>query len=145
MTVKKIGKAKADLEQGLWSVEAKSEQFIMNPRRVDTRSDVKALKSSYSRHAGKIPPSMRRPKERDEHFKQQKDLKAELKKLLAGVYAEILKESFSSPILLRKDKDYDHKIDWRYCLYQGMIYQFDRPGYPEDEMIQQITHLQSRT
>ena len=143
MTVKKIGKGKVDLETGLWGVEAKSEQFMMNQRLVDGRSDVKALKAAYSRQAGKKPPSIRHPKEREAHLRHQKDLKEELKKLLVQVYAEILKESFSYPVPLRKDRDYDHKSDWRYCLYQGTIYQFDRPGYRDDEMIEQIKASQS--
>ena len=142
MTVKKIGIGKADIETGLWVVEAKSERFIMNQRLVETRSDVKALRSAYSRHASKYPPSVRRSKEREEHFQQQKNLKMELQKLLAQVYEAILKESFSYPIPLRRDKDYDHNSDWRYCLYQGIVYQFARPGYTGDEMIEQINHPQ---
>lgn len=138
MTVKKIGKGKADPETGLWGVEAKSERFIMNQRLVDARPDVKRLKYAYSRHAGKRFPSRRLSEEREEHLEQQKSLKAELKKLLRQVYEEILKDSFSYPVPLRKDRDYDHKSDWRYCLYQGIIYQFDRAGYPGDEMIRQI-------
>lgn len=139
MTVKKIGKGQADPETGLWGVEAKSERFIMNQRLVNARPDVKALKYAYSRHAGKNTPSTRRPKIHDEHVQLQKNLKTELKKLLKQVYEEILKESFSYPIPLRKDKDYDHKSDWRYGLYQGVIYQFDRPDYGGDEMIRQIS------
>ncbi len=138
MTVKKIGKAKAEPDKELWGVEAKSVRFIMNQRLVDSRSDVKALKAVYSRHAGKRAPSVRRSQEREEHFTEQKTLKTELEKLITQVYAEILKESFSYPIPLRKDRDYDHRSDWRFCLYEGNIYQFDRPGYRGDEMIRQI-------
>ena len=138
MTVKKIGKAKANIETGLWGVEQKSEQFIMDQRRVDLRSDVKAIKVAYSRHAGKKPPAKRRIHKREEHFQEQKDLKAGVQELLVKVYAEILQESFTYPVPLRKDKDTDHRSDWRYCLYQGIIYQFDRPDYPGDEMILQI-------
>lgn len=139
MTAKKIGKGKADPQTGLWSVEAKPERFLMNQRLVDTRPDVKRLKSAYSRHAAKRTPSTRRPEGRKEHLEELKNLKMELKKLLAEVYKEILKDSFSYPIPLRKDRDYDHKSDWRYCLYQGIIYQFDKPDYSGDEMIQQIS------
>ncbi len=143
MTVKKIGKGKADPETGLWGAEQKSERFMMNQRLVDRRPDVKTLKTAYSRHAGKKPPPMRRPQEREEHLRHRKDLKTELQKLLAQVYAEILEESFSYPLPLRKDRDTDHKSDWRYCLYQGIIYQFDRPGYRDEEMIRQISALQT--
>jgi hypothetical protein len=138
MSVKKIGNGKADPETGMWSVEAKSERFIMNQRLVDGRSDVKALKYASSRPAAKNTSSTPRPKIHEEYLQRRKHLKTELKKLLRQVYEEILKESFSCPIPLRKDKDYDHKSDWRYCLYQGIIYQFDRPGYGDDEMIRQI-------
>ena len=139
MTVKKIGKGKADPETGLWSVEQKPDRFIMNQRLVERRPDVKALRAAYSKHAGKNAPSKRRPHEREAHHQHRKDLKAGLHELLARVYAEILQESFSEIFLLRKDRDTQHhRSDWRYCLYQGIIYQFDRPGYLEDEMIQQI-------
>ena len=57
MSVKKIGKAKADLETGLWGVEQKSEQFVMNQRRVDLRPDVKAMRLAYARHSAQKPPS----------------------------------------------------------------------------------------
>jgi len=139
MTVKKIGKGKADPETGLWGVEAESDRFRMNQRRVDTRPDIKALQSAYLRYASRRTPSTRRPQLHEEHVRQQKNFKTELKKLLAQVYQEILQESFTDPIPLRKDRDYDHKSDWRYCLYQGIIYQFDRAGYRDDEMIRQIS------
>ncbi len=139
MVVKEIGKGKADPETGLWGVEAKPERFIMSLRQVDTRPEVKALKAAYSRHARKSLPSSQRQKGREERFQQRRNLKTELKKLLTQVYGEILKESFSYPVPLRKDKDYDHKSDWRYCLYEGIIYQFDRAGYRGEEMIRQIS------
>jgi hypothetical protein len=109
----------------------------MNQRFVDARSDVKAMKSAHSKLARTKLPS--RENLREEHIKQKKSVKLQLQNLLKEVYKEILEQSFSSPILLRKDKDYDHKGDWRYCLYQGIIYQFDRPGYPDDEMIRKIS------
>ena len=142
MSVKKVGKAKAQSETGLWGVEQKPAQFIMNPRLVDLRADVKAMKLVYSRHAGKKPPGKRHLDEREAHYKQREVLKKELRGLLAKVYAEILEESFTYPLSLRKDKDADHGRDWRYCLYQGIIYQFDRQGYSEDEIIRQISSLQ---
>ena len=141
MIVKKMGKGQVDPETGLWSVPMKAERFLINQRLVDLRPDVKRLKSAYSRHASKAAPSVRRRKECEEHHQKRKDLKAQLQKLLVQVYAEILAESFSSPIPLRRDGEYDHKSDWRYCLYQGIIYQFDRPDYRDHEMIQQISAL----
>ncbi len=138
MTVKKIGAAIADPEAGLWVVRAKSERFMMNPRLVDLRADVKALKAAYSRHSSKLPPSMRRAEVRKEYFQKQREIKAELQTLLRQVYQEILEESFSYPLLLRKYKDREYGRDWRHCLYQGIIYQFDRPDYGADEMMEQI-------
>lgn len=141
MTVKKIGKGKAFPEMGLWGVEQKSERFMMSQRLVDKRPDVKAMKMIYSKHASKNAPNKRRAKEREAHHQHRKDLKAELNGLLMKVYAEILKESFSDPIPLRKAGDIEHGRDLRYGLYQGIIYQFDRPGYLTDEMARQINAL----
>lgn len=134
MTVKKIGKGKTDLETGLWGIENKPEKFRMNPRLVDRRPDVKALKSRQFASAQRLV-------KREEIFQQRKNLKAERTKLLSQVYEEILKDSFTYPLPLRKDKDYAHQGDWRYCLYQGIVYEFDRPGYGDDEIIRQIERL----
>jgi hypothetical protein len=144
MNVKKIGKAKANPVTGLWEVEAKPVRFLMNQRLVEMRPEMKSLRSLYSRHASKKPPSKRRPQERDEHFQEQKRLQSEIKKLLHEIYEEILQGSFEDPVLLRADRDFDHKSDWRYCLYQGIIYQFDRPDYGDEEMIRQINELNAR-
>lgn len=138
MTVKKIGKGKALPELGLWGVEQRSERFVMSQRLVDRRPDVKALKTTYSRHASRTAPSKRRLKEREAHHQHRKDLRTELDELVAKVYSDILKESFSEPIPLRKERDSEHGGDLRYCLYEGIIYRFDRPGYLSDEMIRQI-------
>ena len=138
MVVKKIGKAKAEPEAGLWGVEIKSEKFTMNQRIVEGRRDVKIVRSAYSKHSSKYIPTTRRPTQRAEYMDERAKLKSELNQLIAQVYVETLEDSFSCPVPLRKDKDADHKGDWRYCLYQGVIYQFNRPGYTEEEMIQQI-------
>ena len=144
MTVKKIGVAKADPEAGFWAVEAKSERFMMNPRLVNLRADVKAVRSAYSKHSSKIPPSMRRAEIRADYFEKQREIKAKLQTLLKQVYQEILEESFSCPLALRKNKDMEHGRDWRYCLYQGNIYQFDRPNYGDDQMREQIGALENK-
>ncbi len=144
MTVKKIGKGKALPEMGLWGIEQKSERFMMSQRLVDKRPDVKAMKMIYSKHASRNAPTKRHAKEREAHHQHRKDLKAELDQLLVKVYAEIFKESFSDSIPLRKADDIEHGRDLRYCLYQGIIYQFDRPGYRTDEMVRQISALQPK-
>lgn len=142
MIIKKIGKAKADLETGLWVLENKSERFEMNQRIIDSRRDVKIVRGAYLKQASRYIPSTRRPTLRAEYMAERSKLKGELDKLLAQVYVETLEDSQTCPIPLRKDRDSDHNGDWRYCLYQGMIYQFDRPGYTEDEMIEQINASQ---
>ncbi len=142
MAVKKIGKGKAFPEMGQWGVEQKPDRFTMNQRIVERRPEVKALKMIYSKHASLKPPAKRRVKEREAHHQHRKDLKIELDGLLAKVYAEILKESFSDPIPLRKAHDVEHGSDLRYCLYEGIIYRFDRPDYRSGEMIRQISALQ---
>jgi hypothetical protein len=135
---KKLGKAKIDLNDELWLVEGRTEKFHFNRRLVDTRSDVKGVKSKYAKFIQVNTPSMRKPNRREEHFKVRDDYKRDLSECLKHVYEEMLAESFTYPILLRRDKDFDHKIDWRYCLYQGYIYQFDHSGYSDEEMINQI-------
>ena len=136
--VKKIGRSKALPELGLWAVEQKSDRFMMSQRLVDKRPEVKAMKMIYSKHASKSAPNKKRATERNAHHQHRKDLRAELDQLLAKVYAEILKDSFSDAIPLRKSGDVEHGRDLRYCLYHGIIYQFDRPGYGTDEMARQI-------
>ena len=135
---KKLGKAKIDLEYELWFAEGRTDKFHFNRRLVDTRPDVKAVKAKYTKYITRNTPSMKRPVKREEHFKVKEDYERELRECLKRVFEEMLTESFTYPILLRRDKDYDHKIDWRYCLYQGYIYQFDHSGYSDEEMIRQI-------
>lgn len=142
MAVKKIGKAKAEPENGQWGVEIKPEKFTMNPRIVEGRPDYKLVQRAYSKFASRYIPTTRRPTLRAEYMAERSKLKNELDQLVKQVYVEVLEDSFSCPVVLRKEKDSHHNGDWRYCLYQGIIYQFDRPGYLEDEMVQQITALQ---
>ena len=141
---KKLGKAKIDLEDELWQPEGRTQKFHFNRRLVDTRSDVKAVKAKYTKFITRNTPSMKRPVKREEHFKIREDYQRELEECLKQVYQEMLAESFTYPILLRRDKDYDHKIDWRYCLYQGYIYQFDHSGYSDEEMVSRILQLESK-
>lgn len=135
---KKLGKAKIDLDDELWLVEGRTEKFHFNRRLVDTRPDVKAVKAKYVKFVTANTPSMRKPRKREAHFQIRDEYKKELHECLVKVYEEMLVESFTYPILLRRDKDFDHKIDWRYCLYQGYIYQFDHSGYSDEEMVSQI-------
>ena len=143
--LKKIGKAKIDLEAELWFVEGRLDKYCFNRRLVDTRSDIKAVKSKYTKSITTPTPSMRKPTRREEHFKARADYRRELKECLTKVYQEMLEESFQFPIRLRRDKDFDHKSDWRYCLYQGHIYRFDQAGYTDEEMVGRIVSLESPT
>ncbi|MBI3307668.1 MAG: hypothetical protein HYZ84_07680 [Candidatus Omnitrophica bacterium] len=138
MKAKKIGKAKAHPEKGMWGISEGTQWFIMNQRLVELRPDMKEAKAEYSRHVHTKPPSKKRQQERAEYQEQQNELKKQIAELVVQIYAEILKESFSYPVPLRKDRDADHWSDWRYCLYQGIIYQFDRPNYTDEEMLERI-------
>lgn len=140
--VKKIGKAKLDLKKELWYVDDKEGAYINNRRLVDTRKDLKALKLQHSKGIGVDTPSRRKPTKRQEYFKNIEAYQKERDLLLAKIYEEIRAESFNFPIPLCKDRDYEHKSDWRYCMYKGIIYQFDRPGYMDDEMIPAIEALE---
>ena len=140
---KRLGKAQINLDEELWSVEGRLGKFHLNRRLVDTRPEVKAVKSKYAKFVTGNTPSERRPTRREEHFRMRKDYQRELHECLTKVYEEILQESFTYPILLRRDKDFDHKSDWRYCIYKGLIYQFDRAGYSDEEMMSRILKLEA--
>ena len=135
---KKLGKAKIDLDDELWLAEGRREKFHFNRRLVDTRPDVKAVKAKYVKFVTASTPSMRKPRKREAHFQIRDEYKKELHECLTKAYDEILAESFDFPVKLRGYKDFDHKSDWRYCLYKGQIYQFDQAGYSDEEMVSQI-------
>ena len=141
MRVKKLGKAQIELTDELWFVEGKHDKYHMNRRLVDTRTDVKSFKAQYVKLIRKNVPHMRQHEAREKHFKTRAEYREGLKGLLTRVYEEIKEESFTYPILLRRARDFDHRSDWRYCIYQGEIYQFDRGGYSSEEMVEFITHF----
>lgn len=142
MAVKKIGKAVWDPETEMWKVPPGSERYVNNRRLVDTRPEVKAVRHIYSRASSKNTPSIRKPVKRQEYLKEVKGLRKEYLDAVKSAFEEIKKESFEFPVLLRLDRDYDHKSDWRYCLFEGIVYQFDRAGYSSDAMVEQIRELQ---
>ena len=139
MVVKELGKAGLNLSDELWFVEGGKEKFRMNRRLVDTRPDVKSLKARYVKAIRKNTPSIRQRERREEFFNVREEYKQKLNELLAKVYEEIKEESCTYPLPLRRDKDFDHRGDWRYCLYEGRIYEFNRAGYSTDEMKDLIT------
>ena len=114
----------------------------MDRRLVDTRPDVKSFKAKYAKWIRKNTPHMRRREAREEHFRVRGEYRKGLQELLTKVYDEIREESFSDPILLRRAKDFDHRSDWRCCLYKGEIYQFDKASYSSGEMIELIAEVE---
>jgi hypothetical protein len=143
MPAKKIGKAKIDLEREVWLVDQKpaAGAFLFNRRLVDTRPEIKAVRSTLGKAVQKNTPPIRKHDKREEYDASKQEYQKQMKEALTLIYSEMLQDSFSDPIPLRMDRDYDHKGDWRFCLYEGIIYQFDRPGYTTDQMLEQITKL----
>jgi hypothetical protein len=137
--MKRIGKAKINLETDLWGVDDHPYSYMMNRRLVETRADVKKFLAKYKKTTNVKRPTRRDPVKREEYFKTREEAKKHLHLFWGRIYKEVLAESFDSPIPLRKDHDFDHNSDWRFCLYKGIIYQFDKPGLSDEEMIRQIT------
>ena len=143
MGIKKLGKAVIDLDEELWCSEKGNEKFLMNRRLIDARPDIKALKGHYAKSLNQDRKlTVGREQKRDKLIKTRTDYRRELRENLAKIYEEIFQSSFNSPLQLRRHRDFDHNSDWRYCLYKGRIYQFDRPGYSDEEMIEQINAVE---
>jgi hypothetical protein len=140
--MKKLGKAKIDLDKELWTTEIGGSHFHMNRRRVDTRQDVKKFMGKYKRSMGEKRPTKRHADQREQFFKERTELIKQAHLFWTHVYQDIMKESFEAPIPLRLDHDFDHKSDWRYCLYKGNIYQFDKPDLDNEIMLQQINRYE---
>ncbi len=142
--MKKIGKAKINLEEELWATENGTAQFENNRRLVDLRPDVKKFVSKYKKLINGKRPSRGQPLEREAFFKACDEAKRQWGIFFSKIYREILEESQTSPIPLHKAHDYDHTGQWRYCLYHGMIYQFDQPNLSDETMVQQIEAYEGR-
>lgn len=143
MLIKKIGKAFIDLEDELWCIEGKPLQFFNDRRLVDTRPDVKEVKKGV-KIIQRDTPSRRQSIKREAYFKDLEDYQRQLKECLAKVYAEMLEDTFTQPLALRKHRDYDHNSEARYGLYQGYVYEFDKPNYSPEEMLQKIQAMESK-
>ena len=141
MTAKKLGKAKIDLEKELWQLVEKKGAFLFNRRLVDTRPEIKEVRAKFGKAIQKSTPPVRKYEKREEYVTANKEYRKQMTDVLTKIYQEMLEDSHTTPIKLRRDRDYDHKGDWRYCLYRGIVYQFDRPGYTENEMLNQILTL----
>ena len=144
MNVKKIGRAKINLKDELWEAEGRKERFHMNLRLVSSRPEVKAARAAYSKLAGKGRPPLRKPNKRADFLKSVAEKKQDVEVILESAYDDVLDESKLTPILLWKDKDYGRKMDWRFCIYKGVIYEFDRQGYAEETMLAQIEALEAK-
>ena len=141
MSAKKLGKAKIDLEKEMWIIENKEGAYLFNRRLVDTRPEIKAVRSTFGKEVQKDTPAKRKYEKREAYDTTVKEYRKQMLGALTFIYSEMLEDSHQAPIPLRRDRDYDHKGDWRYCLYQGFIYKFDHPGLSEDEMLKQIQAL----
>ena len=141
--MKKIGKAKINLETEFWTVENHRHSYSMNRRVVECKPDVKKFLAKYRKVTNVKRPTRREPVKREEYFKAREESQKHLRLFWGRIYQEIFKESFEFPIQLRKEHDFDHNSDWRYCLYKGIIYQFDKPGLSDYEMIRQIELLEN--
>ena len=138
MLLKSLGKASMDVETELWSGLFSKETFLMNPRLVDTRADIKDLRKKYKKIAQTRTPPFRKQEDRKKYYSDRQKSLHELHEGIKKVYDEILQDSFQFPIPLRLSQGYSHRSDWRYCIFKSIVYQFDRPGYTDDEMIHQI-------
>lgn len=141
--MKKLGKAKADLDKECWVIDDKPFNFYMNRRIIESREDVKNYMVKYKKLIHTKRPMRNKPIEREEYFKTRAEGDKQLKIFMTFVFKDILKDSFEFPIAMRLDRDYDHNSDWRYCLYKGLIYQFDKPNLSIDEMVRQIEKLEA--
>jgi hypothetical protein len=135
---RRFGKALFDSEKEMWKVAARGERFLINRRLVDTSPEVKATRHVYSKAAGRNTPSVRKADKRKEFLEEVDGLRREYQTAIRNAFEEIRKDSFRFPIPLRLDKDYDHTRQWMYCMYEGEIYQLDKTGYSDEEIIQQI-------
>lgn len=137
MIVRRFGKATWDSEKEMWKSQ-RGERFIINRRLVDTQPEVKAARTRYSKSSSRNTPSIRRPDSRKEYLDEVSGLRREYEEALRKAFEEVRKDSFRFPIPLRLDRDYDHTRDYRYCMYEGMIYELDGTGYSDEEIIKLI-------
>ena len=138
MIVRRFGKALFDPDKEMWKVAARGERFLINRRLVDTNPEVKATRHLYSKASSRHTPSIRKADLRKEHMDEVSGLRREYQEAMRRAFEEVRKDSFQYPIPLRLDRDYDHTRDYRYCMYEGMIFELNSTGYSDEEIIQQI-------
>lgn len=144
MKVKKIGKAVLDVEKQMWKSGVSPDRYMINLRLVETRPEVKKAYHLYSKASSRHTPTKRQIAKRQAYMDEIKPLRQNYEDAIKNAFEEIRKDSFLFPIPLRLDKDYEHKGDWRYCMYEGVIYLFDRVGLTDAEMIERIKSLEPK-
>jgi hypothetical protein len=142
MNVKKLGKVVLHLNEGAWSVEGHNERYKVNERLVELHPEVKAINSQLGKAVRTPRPPVRKPLKREVHLAAEAEYRKQMRDTLLRVYEEIKQDSFSYPIPMRKEKDFEHNSDYRYCMFKGIIYRFDRPGYEDKEIIRSIEKLE---
>ncbi len=142
MSVKKLGKAQWDSKTEMWRADGRGPSYMVNRRLIDTRPEIKALRSQYSKEASRNKPTVRKREQRAEYETTVDALRKAYIDGIKAAFEELKKESFEFPILLRMDRDYDHTRDWRHCLFEGNIYQLDRTGYSDEDIVRQIRALE---
>ena len=142
MPAKKIGTAVFDLKTELWTTGRGSQRFHMNRRLVEKRPEVKSFQREYSKAMCVNTPSRREPERRKKYFETKDLYEKKWQECLKQVAEDIKAESFRFPVPLRLDRDFEHNSDWRYCLFHGAIYLFDKPGYSVEQMREQIETLE---
>ena len=143
MIIKKLGKAKINLETERWVVQNRAEEFLFNRRLLDRHPIIKEAKKQL-KTLKCYPPPVRKVRKRQEYFEQKDAYTQAMDEAIKAVFDEMTQTAQTSPLPLRKYRDFDHKSDWRYCLYKDHVYLFDRPDYLEDQMIEQIQHWEEK-
>ena len=138
MNIKKIGAAVADVKKEMWSIPTHNLYFEMDRRIIDTHQETKAVNKQYAKTIGANTPSRFKPDRRKEYFQSRDEYYKAWEEALSRIFQEIQKDAESFPIPLKRHKDYDFHGEWRYCLYKGIVYQLDRPGYSDEEILKAI-------
>ncbi|MCB9800363.1 MAG: hypothetical protein H6757_06355 [Candidatus Omnitrophica bacterium] len=138
MNLKKLGQAEYDIVKGTWFVPGRKNAYLTNPRLVETQPQVKSARAVYSKFASKRPPSFKKPTRRKEFEQTRTDYKQVYDEALREAYESVRQESFLYPIPLRKDRDFEYARQWLYCLYENEIYELDKAGYTDEEIVAYI-------
>ena len=146
MSAKCLGRGRIDLADELWFLQGKEDlRFHMNRRLIDLKPEAKALRKHAKQVNRGLQLVRKRPHKRQAYLKARDEFKTKSNRGVEKIYREIQEESFTHPIPLRRSRDYDHGSDWRYCLYQGKIYEFDQPNYSGEDMVSHIEQYELKS